>query len=105
METKEIVAKKEETSIDLGNISKVSNVAEISGNMESQETFLETSVDLEIVSKFPSFQNFQHVNDNVNVNVNDNVSGNPSGIPSSGGKPPHPQTASPTVRVKPKFEF
>ena len=107
-ESEEIVAENLESFIGLGNISKVSNVAEISGNMESQESSLETSVDLEIVSKFPSFQNFHHVNYNVNDNVNVNGLGNPSGIPASGGKPPHPQTASPTVegsKYRRKFEF
>jgi len=75
--------------------------------VESQESSLETSVDLEIVSKFPSFQNFHHVNYNVNDNVNVNGSGNPSGVPSSGGEPPHPPTASPVVESKyrRKFEF
>lgn len=66
------VSKKEET---LETSAKVSELPSFQ-NEEKMETFLETSSDLEIVSKFPSFQNFQHKNGNGNVNGNNNGQGN-----------------------------
>lgn len=87
-----------------GNVSNEGNnfqVSEISGNSESvetQETFLETSIENGNVSKISSFQNFQHVYVNVNDNVNDNVVGKSSISSSQGGAPTPPV-------VKPKFDF
>ena len=56
-----------------GNNFQVAEIPEISESVETMETFLETSIDSGNVSKISSFQNFQHVYVNVNDNVNDNV--------------------------------
>ena len=79
-------------------------VEEISESVETMETFLETSIENGNVSKISSFQNFQHVYVNDNVNVNDNVTGK-SSISSGQGCAPTPPAASPKEKVKPKFDF
>ena len=73
-------------------------VSEISESVETMETFLETSIDSGNVSKISSFQNFQHVYVNDNVNVNDNVAGNSSNS-SGQDCVPTPSTASPKKKM------
>ena len=87
-----------------GNNFQVSEIPGNSESVETLETFLETSVENGNVSKISSFQNFQHVYVNDNVNVYDNVAGK-SSISSGQGCAPTPPETSSKERVKPKFDF
>lgn len=97
----------EEYIPNIPNNSSIPNIPECERNIPIDGINGIYSDNLANIPNIPIFQLFPDVygNGNVNGNVNVNVSGNPSGVPSSGGEPPHPQTAAPVERVKPKFEF